>query len=80
MEKIKIKFTADRGGFKADQIVEVEKSLGLQLLNTGKEGSAVEAPADAKVTSRNVILAQQKATAKAKAKALKDKIKAKEEE
>ncbi len=70
---MKIKFTEDRGVYKKDQIVEVSKELGLQLLNTGKEGSAVEAEENAKVTSRNIIAKQIKAAGQAKAKEIRAK-------
>lgn len=70
---MKIKFTEDRGVYKKDQIVDVSKDLGLQLLNTGKEGSAVEADENTKATSRNIIAKQIKAAGQAKAKEIRAK-------
>ena len=75
MEKVKIKFNADRGVFKKDQVIETTAELANQLMGTGEEGSVELADEKAKVTDRNVINSQIKSAQKAKAIELKKKAK-----
>ncbi len=74
-----VKFTADRGVFKKDQVIEVTDEVAKQLMGTGEAGSVVIAGEKDQVTGRDVINRQIANEKAARARELKKKAKALED-